>query len=130
MYGVRGRANRSQNRWTCGSLSERERQSGDSQFGPLESDLEDIEKLFLLLMHRSGPIQLSLQGEAGQRLGQAQQSLTPGQLHELDLDGVAIGHELIVIRTRRIATCDQDSPEILPRTVRALGKPRVRMHLR
>jgi hypothetical protein len=57
--------------------------SGDSQFGPLEGDFENVEKLPLLLMHRPSRIQLSLQGEAGERLGQAQQSLAPGQFHQL-----------------------------------------------
>src|ERR1017187_797803 len=73
------------------------------QFHPGLGGLEGAEKFFLLPDDRVRRGQLLFQSQAGLRLGEAEDALAVQQFDEVELDFIAINHNLIVRENCEIA---------------------------
>jgi len=80
--------------------------SSRRQFHFRQGGLEGAEKFFLLPDNSVRRGQLLFQSQAGLRLGEAEDALTVQQFDEVELDFIAINHNLIVRENRGIATGD------------------------
>jgi len=76
------------------------------QLNTCQSRFECAEKTFLLPDDGIRRGQLFFQGQAGLRLGEAQDAPAAGELDEVELNFIAVNHSFIVLEIRGIATGD------------------------